>query len=40
MHYMNAWLNRCVFNLELNKESVSELPNVIRKAIPEFGCQI
>ncbi len=24
MHYMNAWLNRCVFNLDLNRESVSE----------------
>ncbi len=21
---MNAWLNRCVFNLDLNRESVSE----------------
>ncbi len=24
MHYMNAWLKRCVFNLALNRESVSE----------------
>ncbi len=24
MHYMNAWLKRCVFNLDLNRESVSE----------------
>ncbi len=24
MHYMNAWLKRCVFNLSLNRESVSE----------------
>ncbi len=24
MHYMNAWLNRRVFNLDLNRESVSE----------------
>ncbi len=22
---MNAWLKRCVFNLDLNRESVSEL---------------
>ncbi len=22
MHYMNAWLKRCVFNLDLNRESV------------------
>ncbi len=36
---MNAWLKRCVFNLDLNRESVSEPPNVIRKAIPEFGSQ-
>ncbi len=37
---MNAWLKRCVFNLDLNRESVSEPPNVISKAIPEFGSQI
>ncbi len=24
MHYMNAWLKRCVFNLDLNRESVFE----------------
>ncbi len=24
MHYMNAWLKRCDFNLDLNRESVSE----------------
>ncbi len=24
MQYMNAWLKRCVFNLDLNRESVSE----------------
>ncbi len=24
MHYMNAWLKRVVFNLDLNRESVSE----------------
>ncbi len=40
MHYMNAWLKRCVFNLDLNRESVSEPPKVIRKSIPEFGSQI
>ncbi len=40
MQYMNAWLKRCVFNLDLNRESVSEPPNVIRKAIPEFWSQI
>ncbi len=26
MHYMNAWLQRCVFNLDLNRENVSERP--------------
>ncbi len=35
MHYMNAWLNRCVFNLHLNRECVWT-PNITRKAIPEF----
>ncbi len=24
MHYMNAWVKRCVFNLDLNRESVSD----------------
>ncbi len=24
IHYINAWLKRCVFNLDLNSESVSE----------------
>ncbi len=24
IHYVNAWLKRCVFNLDLNRESVSE----------------
>jgi len=24
MHYLNAWPKRCVFNLDLNRESVSE----------------
>ncbi len=28
MHYMNAWLKRCDFNLDLNRESVSEPPKV------------
>ncbi len=33
---MNAWLKRCVFNLDLNRGSVSEPVNIIRKSIPEF----
>ncbi len=37
---MNAWLKRCVFNLDLNRESLFEPPNVIRKDIPEFGSKI
>ncbi len=24
MHYISAWLKRCVFNLDLNRESLSE----------------
>ncbi len=24
IHYVNAWLKRCVFSLDLNRESVSE----------------
>ncbi len=24
MHYVNAWLKRCAFNLDLNRDSVSE----------------
>ncbi len=39
MHYMNAWLKRSVFNLDLNKESVW-IPNITWKAFPEFGSQI
>ncbi len=41
IHYMNAWLKRCVFNLGLNRERECVWhPNIIRKAIPEFGSQI
>ncbi len=36
MYYINTWLKRCVFNLD---ECVWT-PNIIRKAIPEFGSQI
>ncbi len=35
MHYMNAWLKRCVFNLDLNRESVSE-PQTFRVQSSEF----
>ncbi len=28
---MNAWLNRCVFNLDLNRESVSEPRTLSRR---------
>ncbi len=37
---MNAWLKRCVFNLDLNRNQCVWTPNVIRKAIPEFGSQV
>ncbi len=36
---MKAWLKRCVFNLDLNRESVSE-PERYQEAIPEFRSQI
>ncbi len=32
MHYMNAWLKRCVFNLDLNQESVSE-PRIVQNIL-------
>ncbi len=48
MHYMNAWLKRCDFNLDLNRESVSE-PRTLsgrlfqsldkqRKSLDPFRC--
>ncbi len=39
MHFVNAWLKRCVFNLDLNRESVVWTPNIIRKAIPSLGAK-
>ncbi len=33
MRYMNAWLKRCVFNLDLNRESVSEPQTGMGKTI-------
>ncbi len=36
---MNAWLKDVSFNLDLNRESVSEPRNIIRKAIPELGAR-
>ncbi len=34
---MNAWLKRCVFNLDLNRESVSVPRNVIRRLFQSLG---
>jgi len=36
MHYVNAWLKRCVFNLHLYYKCVWGW-NIIRKAISEFS---
>ncbi len=40
MYYMNAWLNRCVFNLDVNRKSVllgrlfQSLGSKYEKALP------
>ncbi len=39
MHYMNAWLKRCVFNLDLNKESVSEPRTLSRRLFQSLGAK-
>ncbi len=40
MHYMNAWLKRCVFNLDLNRESVSEPRTLSGRLFQSLGVQI
>ncbi len=37
MHYMNAWLKICVFNLDLNRESVSEPWTLSGKLFQSLG---
>ncbi len=34
---MNAWLKRCVFNLDLNRESVSEPRTLSRRQFQSLG---
>ncbi len=36
---MNAWLNRCVFNLELNRESVSETRTLSGRLFHSLGAK-
>ncbi len=36
MHYMNAWLKRCVFNLDLNRESVCLNPERYEEGLRLF----
>ncbi len=37
MRYMNDWLKRCVFNLDLNRESVSEPRTLSGKLFQSLG---
>ncbi len=39
MHYVNAWLKTCVFNLDLNRESVSELRTLSGRLFQSFGAK-
>ncbi len=39
MHYMNAWLKRCVFNLDLNRESVSEPQTLSGRLFQSLGAK-
>ncbi len=36
---MNAWLKRCVFNLDLNRESVSEPRTLSVKLFQKLGAK-
>ncbi len=36
---MNAWLNRCVFNLDLNRESVSEPRTLSGRLFQSLGAR-
>ncbi len=40
MHYMNAWLKRCVFNLDLNRERLSEPRMLSGRLFQSFLSQI
>uniref|UniRef100_A0A672PAD8 Dihydropyrimidinase-related protein 2 n=1 Tax=Sinocyclocheilus grahami TaxID=75366 RepID=A0A672PAD8_SINGR len=39
MHYLNAWPKRCVFNLDLNRESVSEPRTLSGKLFQSLGAK-
>ncbi len=39
MHYVNAWLKRCVFNLDLNRESVSEPRTLLGRLFQSLGAK-
>ncbi len=39
IHYMNAWLKRCVFNLDLNIESVSEPRTLSGRLFQNLGAK-
>ncbi len=39
MHYINAWLKRCVFNLDLNRESVSESRTLSGRLFRSLGAK-
>ncbi len=36
---MNAWLNRCVFNLDLNRKSVSETRTLTGRLFQSLGAK-
>ncbi len=39
MHYVNAWLKRCVFNLDLNRESVPEPRTLSGRLFQSLGAK-
>ncbi len=39
MHYMNAWLKRWVFNLDLNRESVFEPRTLSERLFQSLGAK-
>ena len=39
MHYLNAWPKRCVFNLDLNRESVSEPQTLSGRLFQSLGAK-
>ncbi len=39
MHYINAWLKRCVFNLDLTRKSVSEPQTLSGRQFQSLGAK-